>query len=50
MQHYICKGECKGVSETPGSCGADTCSMKDQPLVECSCENASHDAEQQEEA
>ncbi len=45
MTHYVCKGECKGVSEAPVSCGAESCSLHNHPLVECNCEDGSHKEE-----
>jgi len=38
MKHYICTGECGGISEKPGVCQAEICSKKGQPLTECDCE------------
>ncbi|MBI4130150.1 hypothetical protein HY468_02440 [Candidatus Roizmanbacteria bacterium] len=43
MKHYICTGECGGVSDTPGTCQAESCSLHGQPLVECDCEDGEHD-------
>ena len=40
MSHYICEGECGGVSDQPGVCQTEGCSRHSQPLVECRCENA----------
>ena len=42
MIHYVCKGECKGVSLTPGVCQAGTCSRHGTPLEECGCEDGTH--------
>lgn len=42
MTHYICKGECKGVSEKPVSCGDESCSLHNHPLVECDCTDGEH--------
>lgn len=39
MTHYICTGECGGVSEKPGVCNAQSCTKHNQPLVECNCKN-----------
>ena len=42
MKHYVCTGECKGVSDTPGVCRAEVCSEKGKPLVECNCTDGMH--------
>jgi hypothetical protein len=42
MKHYICTGECEGVSEKPGVCQAPNCSRHNQPLVECECQKEDH--------
>ncbi len=46
MTHYTCKGECNGISETPVSCGAESCSLHNHPLAECNCEDGSHKGEE----
>lgn len=38
MKHYYCTGECGGVSDTPGTCQAESCSMHNKPLVACDCD------------
>ena len=40
--HYICTGGCKGESETPGTCQAETCAKYGEPLTECSCTDGAH--------
>ena len=40
--HYICTGECKGVSDNPGVCQAEDCEREGQPLIECSCTDGNH--------
>lgn len=52
MSHYVCNGECGGVSDTPGVCQAETCSLHNQPLSECNCEGGkeSHESNNAEEA
>ncbi len=35
MKHFICKGDCKGMSDQPGVCQTEGCSMHGQPLEEC---------------
>ena len=42
MTHYVCTGECGGVSDTPKSCDDKACSMHDKPLVECHCTDGKH--------
>lgn len=41
--HYICVGECHGLSDTPGVCQAEDCSEQGQPLHACHCKNGDHD-------
>ena len=43
MKHYICSGECGGVSEEPKKCGDETCSRYEKDLEECSCTDGKHD-------
>ncbi len=43
MKHYICTGGCEGVSETPGTCQAETCPKHGQPLTECECADGKHE-------
>ncbi len=43
MEHFICKGGCKGVSEKPGACSAEDCPSYQQPLEKCACEDEKHD-------
>jgi len=42
MPHYICHGECHGVSPTPGVCQTEACSKKAQALDECVCADGTH--------
>ncbi len=42
MPHYICKGGCKGVSDTPGVCQAQGCSNHNHQLEECDCPDGRH--------
>ncbi|MDP3941643.1 MAG: hypothetical protein Q8Q49_05035 [bacterium] len=44
MKHYICTGECEGVSDKPGTCQAESCSKFHQPLIECNCTDGKHGA------
>lgn len=41
-KHYVCSGECKGVSDNPGSCRAKDCSKHEQKLKPCECEEGDH--------
>ncbi|HLC75171.1 MAG TPA: hypothetical protein VJH88_04945 [Candidatus Nanoarchaeia archaeon] len=42
MSHYICAGECGGVSKSPKNCGADVCNKKSMPLLRCNCKDKAH--------
>lgn len=42
MKHYICTGECGGVSDNPGTCQAEDCSKHGEPLVACNCNDGEH--------
>lgn len=42
MPHYVCTGGCGGVSEHAGVCQAESCSLHNQPLKECNCEDGQH--------
>jgi hypothetical protein len=42
MKHYICKGECKGVSEVQCNCQAQDCNLHSIPLEECNCTDGKH--------
>ena len=42
MKHYVCTGECRGVSDTPKSCDAIGCHKHGEPLMECDCEDGKH--------
>jgi hypothetical protein len=48
MKHYICLGECKGHSIQKCSCSNKQCSKKDQPLIECNCQDSKHKTINQE--
>ena len=41
-KHFICMGECEGVSNEPGTCQAKECSMYKEPLVPCECDEPEH--------
>lgn len=40
--HFICLGGCQGVSQTPGTCQAETCLLKGQELDKCDCSDNKH--------
>ncbi len=42
MPHYICTGGCKGVSDTPGVCQTEGCSLEGHTLEECNCIDGEH--------
>ena len=42
QQHYICLGGCKGVAINEGACTDENCANYQQGLVECNCEDESH--------
>lgn len=41
-KHYICVGECEGVSKVPGTCQATDCNRYHEKLVECHCADGDH--------
>ena len=49
MSHYICTGGCQGVSDKPGVCQTEECSMHGHTLQECGCADGEHDGAFQEE-
>jgi hypothetical protein len=42
MYHYICTGGCKGKSDKPGVCGAETCPKHGTALTPCDCTDGQH--------
>ena len=42
MTHYVCRGECAGVSDAPGVCQAEDCARSKEALEACDCEDGSH--------
>ncbi len=42
MEHYICKGTCKGVSEKPGNCSDKSCPLFGESLEYCDCTDDKH--------
>jgi hypothetical protein len=49
MTHYVCTGGCGGVSDTPGTCQAESCSLYGEPLKECNCTDGQHEEVLQQE-
>ena len=43
MTHYICTGGCEGVSDSPGTCQAESCPLHAHPLKECNCTDGTHE-------
>lgn len=48
MTHYICKGGCKGVSDTPGTCQTSDCADFNKELLPCDCVDQLHQGEVKE--
>src|SRR3989338_1652229 len=44
MTHYICTGDCGGVSPAPKSCDSPVCSNSGKPLIACDCTDQKHHA------
>jgi len=42
MSHYVCKGDCKTVTDSAGVCQADFCNKKGEDLEICGCEDGTH--------
>lgn len=40
--HYVCTGGCNGVSETPGTCQAESCPKHQHELTACDCKDGQH--------
>ena len=45
MTHYVCTGDCGGVSDEAKSCDAEDCSKYGEPLTECNCDDGKHNEE-----
>jgi hypothetical protein len=43
MTHYVCTGECGGVTEHPQNCATESCSRFNEPLVACNCTDGKHE-------
>lgn len=42
MKHYVCKGDCGGVSDEKKKCSAEGCSLYGVELEECDCTDGNH--------
>lgn len=42
MKHYICTGDCRGISENEGKCQAPDCENYGNNLVACDCTDGEH--------
>jgi len=49
-KHFVCLGECEGVSETPGTCQAVECENFNHDLVTCDCEDGMHNKVKSEDS
>lgn len=49
MTHYICRGECGGISDHPKKCEDEKCSLYGKDLVECNCTDNRHRDKKEEE-
>ncbi len=49
MNHYVCTGDCKTVSDVPGVCAADYCGKNGQVMTICGCDDGGHDDAGKEE-
>ena len=49
MTHYVCTGGCNGESGTLGVCQAEDCKKEGEPLIECNCEDGTHEEAEKEE-
>ena len=41
-EHFICTGECHGVSPVSGTCQTESCSEFAEPLQSCHCDEPEH--------
>jgi len=48
-KHYICLGECEGVSTKTGVCVAVECDKYDQDLLACTCTDGEHNVPLEED-
>ena len=42
MTHYVCTGDCGGVSDHAQACEAKSCLRFGKPLTPCNCEDGQH--------
>jgi hypothetical protein len=42
MTHFVCTGECGGISDHAKVCEGENCTKKDHPMNECSCGDEKH--------
>ena len=42
MKHYVCKGDCGGVSDEKKQCDTKGCSLYGRDLTECNCTDGKH--------
>jgi len=42
QEHYVCLGDCEGVSDKTGVCQAPSCITFGQPLSPCNCTDGKH--------
>lgn len=45
--HFVCTGECGGVSDKPGTCQAKDCSKHNMLLEKCDCADGTHQKEEE---
>jgi hypothetical protein len=43
MKHYVCTGDCVGVSNKPGVCETEGCDHEGKGLIQCHCDDEMHD-------
>lgn len=49
MTHYVCTGDCKGVSNELGICETESCPRYHEPFVPCNCLDGTHEELVEEE-
>jgi hypothetical protein len=47
--HYVCTGDCGGISPTPKVCEDATCSKSGEPMIPCSCDDGLHEITREKE-
>lgn len=48
MKHYVCEGECGGVSDVPKACESEECNLRGKDLKECDCLDEKHNKDKEE--